>query len=481
MVDTGPISLADGFEPAGADAWRDMVERGLKAEPFSSLASCTADGIELQPLYEGADSPALSMRPAGAAWRIIAMADHPDPVEANRQALRDLDAGATGLSIAFEHASSAGGFGLPADDGALAATMQDVFLDMVHLRIEPHPLGLNSASWLADLFETRSTEPARGSVSFGLDPVGNFARWGVLPADEVTAAERLALTTAMLRDRGFTGRLAEADGRSFHAAGASEAQELGAVLASTAWTLRALCENGSNAGEAFGAIGVSLAADQQQLVTIAKMRAMHLLWSRLHEVCGVDPTPLRLHAETARRMMMEVDPYTNILRATLAGFAAGTGGADSITILPHSWAVGLADRPARRIARNLHHLMLEESNLHRVSDPAAGSGAIEALTDGFCEAAWAEFRRIESEGGIVRSLADNKLQERIVEAGGRYARALADGSEVLVGATQYPDPAPSPVKTADATSCPDPVFKDAALRCRALTPMDRPGGRDGRQ
>ena len=478
-VDRKPVPLSDGFESASDDAWRELVARGLKGAEFSSLVSHTPDGIKIQPLYEATSNGVVSGSAAADGWQITTLADHTDPDQANKQILRDLQAGATALSIAFEHAPAAGGFGLPASENALSDAMQDVLLDLVQLRIEPHPLGRRSATWLADLFAKRSTEAVRSTVSFGLDPVGNLARWGALSVDEDTVAGRLAGTIAGLRDSGFSGPFAEADGRSYHEAGASDGQELGIALATAAWYVRTLCESGLTAAEAFSSIGISLAADQQQLATIAKMRAMRLLWRRFQDVCGGDRVDLCLHAESARRMMMAEDPHTNILRATLSAFAAGVGGADSIVVLPHTWALGLADRQARRIARNVHHLLLEESNVHRVTDPAAGSGAIDSLTDGLCQTAWSEFQMIEKEGGVVSSLTGGHVQSRIAKSRERLEQARRNGEDILVGATLFPDPTPPPVRTLDVKRRPDPKFKDIALACDPVAPMDQPQSPSG--
>ncbi len=245
-------------------------------------------------------------------------------------------------------------------------------------------------------------------------------------------------------------------------------------MATAAWYVRTLHESGLTAAKAFGSIGISLAADQQQLTTIAKMRAMRLLWRRFQDVCGVAPVDLRLHAESARRMVVAESPHTNILRATLSAFAAGVGGADSIVVLPHTWALGLADRKARRIARNIHHLLLEESNVHRVTDPAAGSGVINALTDGLCQTAWSEFQMIEKEGGVVASLTGGRIQSRIAKSRDGLEQARKNGEDILVGATQFPDPTPPPVRTLDAKRRPDPKFTDIALDCDPVAPMDQP-------
>ena len=123
-----------------------------------------------------------------------------------------------------------------------------------------------------------------------------------------------------------------------------------------------------------------LAADADQFLTLAKFRALRLLWARIEQACGLTPKPLFVAADTAWRMLTQRDAYVNMLRATMATFSAGLGGANAITVLPHTLALGLPDPFARRAARNTQLVLLEESNLAKVSDPAAGSGGIETLT-----------------------------------------------------------------------------------------------------
>src|SRR5205814_2657188 len=130
-------------------------------------------------------------------------------------------------------------------------------------------------------------------------------------------------------------------------------------------------------------------------------------WARIEESCGLAPKPCHVAAETAWRMLTRRDPDGNMLRATMATFAAGLGGADSITVLPHTLAVGLPEAFARRVARNTQLVLLEESNLAKVSDPGAGAGGIEALTSALCTSAWALFQEIEKAGGVFAALQSN--------------------------------------------------------------------------
>ena len=147
-----------------------------------------------------------------------------------------------------------------------------------------------------------------------------------------------------------------------------------------------------------------LAADQDQLLNVAKLRALRKLWARVQEACGVEAQPCFVAAETAWRMLTKRDPHGNIVRGTIAALAAAVGGADAITVLPFSAALGVPESFARRIARNTQSILIEESNLHRVTDPAGGAGAIEALTAQFCDSAWQFFQQIEAAGGAAEAL-----------------------------------------------------------------------------
>jgi methylmalonyl-CoA mutase len=143
------------------------------------------------------------------------------------------------------------------------------------------------------------------------------------------------------------------------------------------------------------AIGVTLAADQDMFMTLAKFRAMRILWARILEASALPPSLLALHAETSWRMQAVKDPHTNILRATAAVFGAGLGGASSICVLPFSLAQGLPNGFARRVSRNVQNVLIEESNLWRVADPASGAGYVEQMTRDMCEVAWGVFQRTE--------------------------------------------------------------------------------------
>ena len=212
-----------------------------------------------------------------------------------------------------------------------------------------------------------------------------------------------------------------------------------------------------------------LSVDQDQFLSIAKLRALRKLWAEVQSACGIDPVPAAIHAETSWRMAAFHDPETNILRNTIAAFAAVAGGADSISVLPHTVAHGLPEGLARRVARNTQLILAEESHVGFVADPAAGSGTVEAMTDALAAKAWGEFQRIEAEGGILASLKAGAIQQRIKASAIARSVAIAARERTIVGTTLYPQARERPVETLSAE--PRPLPEEGAESCERLVPV----------
>src|SRR5262249_56144177 len=101
-----------------------------------------------------------------------------------------------------------------------------------------------------------------------------------------------------------------------------------------------------------GMIVVGVRGDGEEVLRMGKFGGMRQLWTRIEESCGLVPEPAFISAETAWRTMARNDPQVNILRAAIATFAAGVGGADAITVLPFTMARGLPHAVARPVARD---------------------------------------------------------------------------------------------------------------------------------
>jgi methylmalonyl-CoA mutase len=428
--------FAQAFSSIDEEQWRKLVTAGLKGGAFERLIAKSEDDFPIAPIYRRRIGPRAGR--AGGPWRILARVDHPDAESANALALEDLAGGAEGLEIIFAGAIGAYGYGLARRDPAsLDLVFKNILFEAARLEVDLGPGGGPAARAIAD-HVARQSEPHRADVGFGLDPIGVLALTGRGREWREEADEIAALVRDMAA-QGFVGPFVAADGRLVHAAGGSPAQELAFAVACALIYLRALEAGGLSLEAAREAIGFRLAADADEFISLAKFRALRLLFARVEEACGLVARGARVHAASAWRMMTARDPYVNVLRGAMAAFSAGLGGASSVSVLPFTQALGLPDAFARRLARNTQLLLLEESNLGFVDDPAGGAGAFEALTQALCDKAWALFQAIEKQGGIVAALERGEFQAQVARVAKTRLRDIALRTAPLTGSSDFPD------------------------------------------
>ncbi len=460
--------FADTFPPASEADWRRLVERALDGRPFESLISTTFEGLKIAPLYQRPTKESThARRQYHGPWTISQRMDHPEPETANQMARADLDSGADALTLTISQAQPARGFGVRiGTERDLDAALAGIELDLVSLRLDAGPRALEIAPAFASMARNRRLTSASLDVDFGHDPNGHLARTGVLPPGRGVAEMH-----TVLRDAGFAGHLLLADGRPYHEAGAGEVQELGCVIATGVEYLRLLEADGLSLEDARNEIAFLLAADADEFLSLAKFRALRHLWARVESACGLSPKPARVHAETAFRMMTKYDPFVNILRTAMGVFCAGVGGADAVTVLPFTLALGLPDDFARRVARNTQLILIHEARLAKVADPAAGAGSFEALTDELCARAWRLFQDFEAQGGMIAALRVGVPQREIAAAAAARREAIARRTLAITGTSAFPLLAEAPVNVLEPTPA-------GANESRARTGAALPSRRD---
>ncbi|MGY4222666.1 methylmalonyl-CoA mutase [Bradyrhizobium sp. USDA 4503] len=471
---TDDLALASDFRPATYDDWRKLVDGVLKGAPFEKLVGKTYDGLKIDPIYRrAANSSPLAGRAAAAPWQILQRVDHPDAAQANAQALQDLENGATGLEFEFAGGPGARGFGLAdASKKTLARACGGVHLDAgIMIALNPVIGRENAGETFADMVEARKLDPAKLDLHFNYQALSTMAVRGAAAIAWPDYEKSFGQVVNGLIKRGFKGPFVLADGRPVHDAGGSEVQELAFTLALGLAYLRMLEGAGIELDAARAAISFRLSADADQFLTMAKFRALRLLWARVEQACGLAPKPIFVNAQTAWRMLTQRDPNVNMLRATIATFAAGLGGANAITVLPHTLALGLPDDFARRVARNTQLVLLDESNLAKVSDPAAGAGGIETLTSQLCEAAWTLFQEIEKAGGIFAALEQGLLQNKVTATRLLRETNVAKRRDVLTGASEFPDLREAAPAVLDVKPSAPASLAGAKVKFDALAPM----------
>ncbi|MFG2725410.1 methylmalonyl-CoA mutase family protein [Streptomyces canus] len=445
------LSLAAEFPDANLEQWHGLVAgvlrksgkevSGTAAE--DALSTALEDGLRTRPLYTAHDAAPDPGFPGFAPFVRGARAEgnttggwdvrQRHAVADNTAVLTDLENGVTSLWLV------AGEGGIPV--ASLGKVLDGVFLDLAPIALDAGSQVASAAQELLRLYDERGIDRKAARGSLGADPLGHEARTGQASdfAPVVPLARRCAEEYPGLR-------ALTVDALPYHEAGGSAAQELGASIATGVAYLRELTEAGLSVEQACAQLEFRYAATADQFLTIAKLRAARRLWARVAEVSGAPGAGAQTqHAVVSPVMMTRRDPWVNMLRATIATLAAGVGGAEAVTVLPFDHALGLPDAFARRIARNTSTILVEESHLSRVIDPAGGSWYVERLTDELAEAAWRFFRTIERDGGQAAVLRSGRLRTDLATTWAQRSKKLATRREPVTGVSEFPFLSEKPV------------------------------------
>lgn len=454
MTETATTPLAADFATPDRDMWLKLVEKALKGGDFEKrLVSRTSDGLRIEPLYtpdnavSGAETAVpgaapyvrgLHSKPTGLGWSVEQTVVAEDPTAANKYVLAELEGGANGVVLRIQ---SPGQVGIPIASGAdMARVLTGVHLDLAPVTLDAGMSACDAAHHLSEAIAILAAPANKVQVNFNIDPIGTLALTGHA---KVSATEDIAEAIALakeLRAQFPKARTISVNGRVAHEAGGSEGQELAVMAASLVTYLRAFEAAGVSITDAMAQTSVSLAADTDLFLTVAKLRAARRIIARIAQASGAPEAAsgVRIAVTSSARMMTKRDPWNNMLRTTAATLGAAFGGADAITVLPYTWALGRPDAFAYRIARNTQIVAQEESWLGRVADPAGGAWYVESLTAELAANAWQRFQDIEKTGGIIKSLESGTLQREITATARVRDTAIATGKQLLTGTSAFP-------------------------------------------
>ncbi|MEH3054943.1 MAG: methylmalonyl-CoA mutase family protein [Patulibacter minatonensis] len=457
-----PLTL--GFAKIPERFWEGKVREAVGDDV--PLASTDDDGLAVKWLYTPddaiADDPAglpgrapfVRGTRVGAAWDLRQEHGHPVLRTANAQILEDLSGGVTSVTLVLDRSARSGT--APSDDtfaeqrgqggtaistvDDLDAALEDVYLDLAAVSLDAGPAAIAAAALLRALWERRELDLSAVRGSYGYDPIGTLARDGELlesPEDAVARAGRFAADTAAATPAVQALRV---DTRAFVEAGATPAREIAIAASIGTAYLRAAAAAGLGPEQAATQIEFQLTAGPVQFGEIAKFRALRRVWARILEASGVPEEGRKspLYARATDRMLSAVDPWTNMLRGTTGLFASAVGGADGATVASFDRLLGTPTTLGRRIARNTQVILLEESGLARVADPAGGSWYVEARTDDLAQAAWAQLQELEAAGGVLAALTSGALATQLAESAEARHDALVRRKRELTGVNTFP-------------------------------------------
>ncbi len=438
--------LAAGFDPVSLEQWREKAAAG---DPDATLTALVEEGIESKWLYTAEDqlapdpaglpgeAPFVRGTRAGRHWQIRQEQTHPDRSVANREILEDLNGGVTEITLRFGGDSGAM---LVSNLDELSAVLEGVYLDMAGVALDAGSDAVAGAALLAAHWRENGIGPDQALGSFRIDPLGALAREGSLPCSPEAGLEQAASVALEVSRQFEKVRSLGVDTSVYVEAGATAAWELGIALSTALEYLRAAERAGLEPADAAGQIEFTLAAGPDQFLETSKFRAMRRLWSRVLEECGVPAAGRHsaTYARTSNRMITWIDPWVNMLRVTTAAFAAGTGGADGVSVTPFDSEIGQPGEIGRRIARNTQIVLQDESSLGRIADPAAGSWYVENLTDEVAQAGWQRFQQIEAEGGALAALRSGSIAAALTESADRREDEMIHRRRVMTGVNEFP-------------------------------------------
>ncbi len=472
------------FPKKTLDDWQALAGKERKGRPVEELTWNTPEGIAVKPLYTAEDlkgldhldslpgtapfvrGPKATMY-AGRPWTVRQYAGFSTAEESNAFYRRNLEAGQTGLSVAFDLATHRGydsdhprvvgdvgkaGVaidsiadmkilfdGIPLDKMSVSMTMNGAVLPVMAMYIiaaeeqgvPPEKLAGTLQNDILKEFMVRNTYiyPPGPSMRIVSDIIG------------YTSANMPRFNSISI------------SGYHMQEAGATCAQELAFTIADGVEYVRAAIASGLDVDAFAPRLSFFFAIGMNFFMEVAKLRAARLLWAKLmaEKFGPKDPRSLmlRTHCQTSGVSLTAKDPYNNIMRTTVEAMAAALGGTQSLHTNSFDEALALPTDFSARIARNTQLVLQEETGITKVVDPLAGSYYVESLTGELVAEARKLIDEVEEMGGMTKAVESGMPKMRIEEASALRQARIDRGDEVIVGVNKYPLAEEPPVEILD--------------------------------
>lgn len=445
--------LFSEFPPVSTEEWMAKITEDLKGADFEKkLVWRTNEGFKVQPLYRQEDLAGLDTdtKPgefpykrgtkADNSWHVRQNVSTKDIKAANAKSLDILNKGVDSLAFCC--------CGRLLEVSDLESLLEGICAECIELNFSTTPaLAVEQAKALIAYFTKKgyNLSNLKGSISY--DPIASMMKHGV-ECDLSQAAQLVETLMPLKKFRCLTagaGLLADS--------GAYCYQELGYALAWGNEYMRSLTEAGVASEFVAKKIQFNLSISSNYFMEIAKFRAGRMLWAKIVEAykpqCHCQDKPadgicrcsckMFVNAHTSKYNQTLFDPYVNLLRSQTESMSAALAGVNSIVVTPFDAPYQSSDEFSERLARNQQLLLMEESHLDKVVDPAGGSYYIENLTEALAEQAWKLFLSIEEEGGMMAMVKAGKVQEAVNATNAARHENAAKRKEGLLGTNQFPN------------------------------------------
>ncbi len=442
MKNEGNKKLFADFPEISTSMWEEKIKVDLKGADYQkNLVWQSDEGIPVRPYYRQADISSLeylegignlrNISDAPNGWTICQnICSGKDLKEANEKIKSALKGGVQALCIQLGEAR------IP-DFSMLEALLRDIPLKETEIHFSAC-LGADAIySGLCKLAAKKGTDPSELKGSLGADPLGMMAKTGI----PIAGFENMGKLLLAVKKASPQLRTIEVNGALIQNAGATLVEELAFSMAMFSEYMALLTDKGIDPLSAQDSMLLTLASGPNYFMEIAKLRDARILWSKIAEAYGVDPSlaNIRIHSVSSEWNMTLYDPHVNMLRGTTEAMSSILGGADLVNVLPFDYPNGKGTVFSNRIARNVQIILREEAHFDLVADPASGSYYIESLTDSMAEKAWDLFCEVESMGGFIKAFAAGWIQDKTDASRKKKTDRAASGQGRILGTNAYPN------------------------------------------
>ena len=437
------VDLDHVFNPPTRDEWLATALSGLpNHDSLESLATQTLDGLNIQVLYDvGVANPQQHLgqhvATAGAWDNRLCMSNIGDESTANKKLIDGLEHGNASLELSVDEKTN------------LATLLNGVELGISTISFRAGSHYEKTAEKFHSLLSSQSIDSKTIHCSFNADPIGAWLS-GESPSELDQDALKTMASFAHKQSIDMPSATAIlVDTTIHHNAGASAQQELTAAMLTATVYLEALIDKGLSIDKASQLIVFQMACDADVLMGIVKIRSLNTLWQHvLREMAGlhnaeVSATSLQasIVVETSKRYLSTLDYWNNHLRNIAACTAAALSSVKTIVVHPHDqiaqWQADADTSLGERIARNLPIILDRECGLTKITDPTAGSYAIETLTQQLVDQCWDTLSDIDSPSAWLQLLTSGQWQQSLSDTHAQRVARLENHHRIMIGVNKF--------------------------------------------
>jgi methylmalonyl-CoA mutase N-terminal domain/subunit len=428
-------------------------------------------------------------------WTMRQYAGFATAEDSNRRYHELIEAGTTGLSVAFDLPTQMGyDSDAPLAHGEVGKVGVAIdSIDDMRILLRGIPLGEVSTSMtinapaallllLYQLVAEEQGVPASALTgTIQNDILKEYIARGTYIYPPVPSLRLVADTFAYCRAEIPRWNTISISGYHMAEAGATPVQEIAFTLANAKEYVRAAIRSGLAVDEFAPRLSFFFVARTTLLEEVAKFRAARRLWARImrEEFGARDPKSqmLRFHTQTAGVQLTAQQPEVNLTRVTIQALAAVLGGTQSLHTNAYDEAIALPSQKAARLAVRTQQVIANETDLTATVDPFAGSYAMESMTDDVADAADELMARVEDLGGAVAAIEQGFQKAEIERSAYQVTREIDAGERVVVGVNKFTVPSDEPYESLRF----DPELEEQQARRLATLRSERDAGQVSRR